>query len=183
MNKTALMISVALTTFVLIVVAVVFSTGKALKPVSVTPVSDIESVADEQLPQVITEREATYQDLINQANIRLDKLQKENQVLQVQLSALQNDRKISTPVEISPETAAQVAATWLGDNQIYSVEGTTIQGIPVFKVTFSSGTLVYVSTEGQVIGSQAPAVLVNASSNSLRHSEEDEHEGFERDDD
>jgi predicted PurR-regulated permease PerM len=183
MNKTALMVSVALTAFVLIAVAVVFLTGKALQPASAATISDIPLVADEQLQQALNEREAAYQDLINQANSRLDKLQKENQALQAQLSAVQNDQQVSTPAQIQPETAAQVAASWLGDNQVYSVESTTIQSIPVFKVTFSSGVLVYVSAEGQVIGSQAPAILVNASNNNRHHSEDDEHEGFERDDD
>lgn len=182
MNKTALMISLALTVFVLIVVAVVVLTGDALEPASAAPVSDIPPVADEKLQQALNEREAAYRELINQANNRLDILQNENEALHAQLSAVQNVEQGSSPMYISPEMAAQVAATWLGDNQVYSVENTTIQGVPVFKVTFSTGTLVYVSTEGQVIGSQAPAMLVNASNNGHHH-EDDEHDDFERDDD
>ena len=192
MNKTALMISVALTAFALIIVAAVFSAGKT--PLAATAAGDSEAnaqettaVVDVQLQQAISDREAAYQDLITQANTRLDTLQQENQALQEQLNTIQIDlQPTSAPEGITPETAAQVAASWMGDNQIYSVEGTAIRGQAVYKVTFSSGAIVYISVDGQVVGSQAPATTLNVSNRGIRSSgggEHDEHDGHEGNDD
>ena len=191
MNKTALMISVALTAFALIVVAAVFSAVKvphvataANVPAASAPESnapEATAAVEVQLQQAISEREAAYQDLINQANARLASLQSENQALQVQLKEVQNNvQQTSVPVSLSPESAAQVAASWLGDSQIYSVESTMVQGMAAYKVNFSSGAIVYVSAEGQVIGSQAPATTLNVSNGGIQRgggNEHDEHEG------
>jgi len=186
MNKTALMISVALTAFALIVVAAVFSAVKvphvataANVPAASAP--EATAAVEVQLQQAISDREAAYQDLINQANARLASLQSENQALQVQLKEVQNNvQQTSVPVSLSPESAAQVAASWLGDSQIYSVESTMVQGMAAYKVNFSSGAIVYVSAEGQVIGSQAPATTLNVSNGGIQRgggNEHDEHEG------
>ena len=191
MNKTALMISVALTAFALIVVAAVFSAVKvphvataANVPAASAPESnapEATAAVEVQLQQAISDREAAYQDLISQANARLASLQSENQALQVQLKEVQNNvQQTSVPVSLSPESAAQVAASWLGDSQIYSVESTMVQGMAAYKVNFSSGAIVYVSAEGQVIGSQAPATTLNVSNGGIQRgggNEHDEHEG------
>lgn len=191
MNKTALMISVALTAFALIVVAAVFSAVKlphvataANVPAASAPESnapEATAAVEVQIQQAISEREAAYQDLINQANARLASLQSENQALQVQLKEVQNNvQQTSVPVSISPESAALVAANWLGDSQIYSVESTMVQGMAAYKVNFSSGAIVYVSAEGQVIGSQASATTLNVSNGGIQRgggNEHDEHEG------
>lgn len=190
MNKTALTITIALTAFLLIIVAAVFFGVKTTQPATaaVQPTAEITDVPastqaiDEQVQRAIQERDAAYQDLINQANARLDALQKENQVLQAQLSSVQNPLpQDSTPTSISPETAAQVAANWVGDSQIFSVESVTIRNAPVYKVTFSSGVIVYVSPDGQVVGSQMPLMNVSNTNNVQRRGggggESEGHEG------
>lgn len=191
MNKTALTITIALTAFILIIVAAVFFGVKTTQPATaaIQPTADITDVPvsteaiDEQVQRAIQERDAAYQDLINQANARLDALQRENLALQAQLSSVQNNLvQDNTQTGISPETAAQVAANWVGDSQIYSVESVTIRNTPVYKVTFSSGVIVYISTDGQVVGSQMP--LMNASStNNVQRRGGGESEGHEGDDD
>jgi hypothetical protein len=87
---------------------------------------------------------------------------------------------------ISPEQAAQLAAQYWGRNDLYSVESTILKGVDTYKVTFSSGDVVYVSTTGQVVGvfaaPQAVAQSNNASNQPAQASTtfsdgEREHEG------
>jgi hypothetical protein len=53
-------------------------------------------------------------------------------------------------VNLTPEEAAGLAAQVLGQNDLYSVEVTDLNGESVYMVTFSNGKLVYVSLDGQI---------------------------------
>jgi hypothetical protein len=64
-----------------------------------------------------------------------------------------------TTVTLTPEAAAQVAAQYLRRSDLYSVESAILNGVTAFKVTFSSGDVVYVGTDGQVV-SVVPAQVV-----------------------
>jgi hypothetical protein len=57
----------------------------------------------------------------------------------------------SIPDHISPQEASVIAAAVLGNSQIYSVETASLYGMDVYKVTFSSGDIVYVSPQGHVL--------------------------------
>ena len=58
--------------------------------------------------------------------------------------------------QVTHQEAASIAASFLGQNDMYSVENTIWNGIDAYKVVFSSGHIVYVNMDGQVIGSEAP---------------------------
>ena len=62
--------------------------------------------------------------------------------------------------QLSPEHAAQLAAQYWGRNDLYSVESTQVNGISAYKVTFSSGDVVHISTDGQVLGAFAAPRIV-----------------------
>lgn len=65
-------------------------------------------------------------------------------------------------VQVTPQEAANIAAGFLGQNDLYSVENMDWNGVDAYKVVFSSGTIVYVGMDGQILGSQAPQpVLVS----------------------
>ncbi len=49
------------------------------------------------------------------------------------------------------EQAAALAAQVLGHSDLYSVESTVLDGASVYLVTLSSGDLVYVSPDGQIV--------------------------------
>ena len=167
MKKSALIISIAVTAFILVVITGVFVAVKKPQTAQAAPMVEILPTADPTLPQEIQDREAAYQKLIDEANTRLDKLQKENQVLQDQLNTVQvNQQQSASVLEVTSDQAAQVAANFMGDGRIYSVETGTIRGVPLYKVTFSSGAIVYVSMDGQVVGSQAPLMASNSSARS-----------------
>jgi hypothetical protein len=181
MKKSALIISISVTAFILVIVGGVFFALRSPQTAQAAPMVETLPTADPTLPQEILDREATYQKIINDANTRLDQLQKENQALQEQLSAVQtNPGQNAAVLEITPEQAAQVAANFMGDGRIYSVETGAVRGIPLYKVTFSSGAIVYVSMDGQVVGSQAPLITSNNNVGSSRgggENESGEHEG------
>jgi hypothetical protein len=50
-----------------------------------------------------------------------------------------------------PMEAVSVASQFMNQQDVYSVESATYNQAPAFKVTFSSGDIVYVGLDGQVI--------------------------------
>lgn len=52
---------------------------------------------------------------------------------------------------VSPQDAASIAANFLKRTDLYSVQLSQINGLNLYKVTFVSGDVVYVSMDGQVI--------------------------------
>lgn len=103
-----------------------------------------------------------------------------------------------TPVVIlTHQEAALVAANFLGDTDLFSVETALWEEKDAYKVVFSSGYIVYVSLDGQILSSEAPQpVFVSipapvssnsgsgqsqASSSSSSNSQQEDHD--EHDDD
>ncbi len=58
--------------------------------------------------------------------------------------------------QVTHQEAANIAASFLGKNDLYSVENAVWNGVDAYKVVFSSGTSVYVGMNGQILGSEAP---------------------------
>jgi len=86
----------------------------------------------------------------------------------------------AVPTLISPQDAAQIAARILGRTDLYAVESTTLNAADAYKVTFSSGDVVYISLTGEVLQVvSAPSNSLRASPPSASHSsyEGDEHPG------
>jgi len=152
----------------------------AVVPTS-TEISPIASpTADQSVIQTFQAREATYQDLIAQANARLEQAQKEQQALQEQLNALQASSQAAPPqTVVTPQMAVQVAEQFKRSNSVYSVETIQQNRVTLYKVTFSSGDLVFVSLDGQVVSQQvAPAASNPAASQPvLTGGEHESHEG------
>lgn len=62
--------------------------------------------------------------------------------------------------DVSPQDAASVAAKFLGRTDLYSAELANYQGAQSYKITFTSGDVVYVSMKGIVVGSELPPTPV-----------------------
>jgi hypothetical protein len=80
------------------------------------------------------------------------------------------------PATISAEMAATIAAQVLGKQDISGVTGELLNGVLVYKVTFSTGEIVYISLQGQVLSvtqaQTAPTYNVSASSGTEEQSRE-----------
>ncbi len=63
-------------------------------------------------------------------------------------------------VNITPEEAAVIASQVIGRTDLYSVEGAQFNGIDAYLVTFSSGDIVYLSMDGQVLSISKIVVTV-----------------------
>ena len=93
-QKTLLVVSIVLTVFVLTILGGVVSTvqgaGKASTATN-TQSADLASpdpaTLDANIQQTIQAREAAYQDLITQANARLQQMQAEQEALQAQIKS------------------------------------------------------------------------------------------------
>jgi hypothetical protein len=58
-------------------------------------------------------------------------------------------------VRIGPEQAASIAAQFTNKTDVYSVETLVTNGVTSFKVTFSSGNIVFVALDGQILSTSA----------------------------
>jgi uncharacterized membrane protein YgcG len=57
----------------------------------------------------------------------------------------------ATAAFVSPEEAAFIAGTALGDTKVYSVDTVTRYGMDAYKVAFSSGNVVFVAPDGHIM--------------------------------
>lgn len=95
-------------------------------------------------------------------------------------------------VNLTPEEAAALASKVLGQDDLFSVEVTDLDGESVYLVTFSAGDLVYVSLDGQIrsIGKIEPTIVTVASKSNKKDTGEkaasrnnDDHDNDHEDDD
>jgi hypothetical protein len=207
MNKTALFLSATLTVIVLIVVGAIVMGLRPAEIADNTVVSDpaattepgnvpeVQATAtlDPQLEKIWMEREAAYQQTIAEANARLGELQ---QQLATQAVAAVD---ASQAAPITPEQAAAIAADYLNQTSVYSVSLVALGGGNVYEVVMSTGDIVYVSLDGQIVGSVPAAVISsggggggggqsvpggNGGGNDGDHDDHGEHDdGHEGDDD
>lgn len=107
-------------------------------------------------------------------------MQAEQEALQAQIKALQSQSiEPTSPAQVSPQEAAQIAARYLGRSDLYSVETTSSNGATVYKVTFSSGAIVMVGLDGQVISAKAAPKVSSSSGSQSSSSSSGEHENHE----
>ncbi len=194
-QQTLLTIAIALTAFVMLAIEGAIISNQAAQAKSSAP-AQAQTVQNQDIqpaPQVnqdllkqISDREAQYQALINQANAQLAQAQKDEKTLQDQLAALKsaNDQMAAQvaaqPAVVTPQQASQVAAKYMHQTNLYAVELVSYYGSTAYKVTFSSGVIVFVSTYGQIMSAfTAPSVAVSSGGGSGGGggSSSNEHEG------
>lgn len=71
-------------------------------------------------------------------------------------------------ITFSARDAAAVASEFLGRTDAYSVQLAEYNATRAYKVTFLSGDIVYVSLQGQVLGSELPTVQLVSSGGNRR---------------
>ena len=180
MNKTAFLVSIALTAFVLVSVAGIAYTVRGAEDSQQVTATLPVPTNDPALEQAFSQREAAYQDLIAQANARLEQAQKRELELQAQLATRQpTSQPSAVQSTLTPEEAAALAVDFLGQKSVYSVESTMIRGESLYMVTFSSGDIVYVSMDGQITGSVAAQPEQVQVTHILQGGEHEEHEEHE----
>lgn len=147
MKKTPLFVSGVLTTFVMMVMAVVLTAFRSV-PVAAQATSTSEPT---EVPATAT----------------------------------------AAPLTVTPEEAAQIAAKLMNQTEVYSVESSVLDGVDVYKVTLSSGDIVYLNPTGEVVqvvpaprssGRSGPAPSGNSNYSSESH-EDSYHEGDHEDHD
>jgi len=108
------------------------------------------------------------------------------------VASVPSTQVIST--QITPQAAADIAGKVLGRTDMYSVEVAQYEGADVYLVTFSSGDIVYLSLDGQILSISKLAVTVinqptgggggrggNTGGTTNTGGEHDEHEGGDND--
>jgi lipid-binding SYLF domain-containing protein len=151
MNKRALFLSVAITTFILAMVGGVFSVYQAFASTG-SPVAQVQSVSQVTFPTTAI------------------------------------DPTVPAIQQLTPEQAAAIAAAYINRQDVYAVESDVLDTVTVYKVIFSSGIVVYVGLDGQILRVENPAnYSVSQSSQSsapliiTEHSADDEPEHEEDD--
>jgi hypothetical protein len=120
---------------------------------------------------------------------------------QPQAKSISHAMSADSQFTVTPEQAAGLAAQLLGREDLFSVEVTDLEGENVYLVTFSSGDLVYVGMDGQILSLgkvEVNTVVVssggsgrdergigqnrdNSSSNNQSQGSHEEHEDHEED--
>lgn len=172
-QQTVLTIAIALTAFIVLVVGGVIITEQAAQakssaPAQVQTAQTTQNQDVQQAPQVsqdllkqITDREAQYQALINQANAQLEQARKDEKALQDQITVLKSTNAqlvaqvAAQPAVLTPQKASQVAASYMHQQDLYAVESVNYYASTAYKVTFSSGAIVFVSTYGQIMAAMS----------------------------
>ena len=128
MKKNALFLSAGITTFILVVLAVLFLKVRTIGLASsVAAASDVPIATDTLAP--------TYTPLPTDTVA---------------------PTSTATSQFISPQEAVEIASNALGNYQVYSVDTEIRYGKDVYKVTFSSGHVVYVNPEGVILAINNP---------------------------
>jgi hypothetical protein len=151
MNKRALFLSIAITTFILAMVGGVFSVYQAFASTG-SPVAQVQTVSQTAFPTTPV------------------------------------DPTVPGIQQVTPEQAAAIAAAYINRKDVYAVESAALDTVTVYKVIFSSGIIVYVGLDGQILRVENPAYYsVSQSSQSstppiiTEHSDDGEHESEEDD--
>ncbi len=91
---------------------------------------------------------------------------------------------ITSVLQVTPEQAATIAAEYLGRQDVYAVESALLDLVTVYKVTFSSGDIVYVGLDGQILHTEKPHLSISGGSSQPSVVSTDEgHEETEHEDD
>lgn len=88
-----------------------------------------------------------------------------SQPVKVELAPAPAEPVLLAPRVVTADEATTIAIDFLGDPNVFSVEVVDYQGAPTYLVTFSSGDLVYVSSNGMVIANEKLQPVYVASSN------------------
>lgn len=104
----------------------------------------------------------------------------------------------TVPAMITPQDAASAASVFMGQEDMFSVESSLWNTVEAYKVTFSSGEVVYVGLDGQILAAVSPTpvtvvTIPNPSSNPVTvsvpntgggdHDDHDDHDDDHGDDD
>jgi hypothetical protein len=74
----------------------------------------------------------------------------------VQAASDNQQAALSQATNLSVQAAASIASQYLNRTDLFSAELSTYKGSPAYKITFSSGAVVYVSMSGEVLGEELP---------------------------
>jgi hypothetical protein len=135
MKKNTLFLSAAITTFILVILASLLMKIKS---------GGFVSPAAALAPMVISTQAPT------------DTLQPTNTLQPTDTETLQP----TADGFITPQEAVFIASNALGNTSVYSVDSETRYGLDVYKVTFSSGHIVYVSPRGVILSINSPQAIV-----------------------
>ena len=86
---------------------------------------------------------------------------------QVQTVAQEQPAPEEVSSDLTPKDAIDLAEEVMGDDDLYSIEMTELNGESVYLVTFTSGDLIYISLDGQIRSVdhiEVQTVVVNVSS-------------------
>ena len=137
MPKKNLLISAALTAFILVI-----ATGIAGAYQSVSATIEAVKVS------------ATSDPSVTDANVALQ--QQTGPTTDVVLPAATEEIQVT----LTHQEAALVAANFAEQTDLYSVENIIYEGIDSYKVVFSTGDIVYVGMYGDILGTEAPKTVV-----------------------
>ncbi len=185
-QRTALLVTTALTVFVMVMLSGIAwqvfqktslgtqalqSTAapqaNAVTQPAVAQPAEAPAAADPVTPQQAADREAAFQQLVQQANTRLDQAYKQQQALtkeiEDQKAAAQTRAAVpQQPIyKVTPEQALAIAlATVPGSNALKPAELVSFHDLPTYEVTLDKGMVYVDANSGEVVYNSAAVIVV-----------------------
>jgi uncharacterized membrane protein YkoI len=154
-QKTILIVSIALTAFVLVTLGAVVNSALGKAAAEPAPVNSIEDLPPE-IQQTLQEREDAYNQLIEDANTQLQQVMSQNQTLQAQIDN-QADTTFEASVQdqnvISTDEALQIALDTVISSAVLDGEPELVdfEGAVAYEVPFKQGNLYIDAATGEVL--------------------------------
>jgi hypothetical protein len=169
MNRKALTLSIGITAFVLITIGGVIA-AYAQSRTAVTPEVRVEDVLNDPTVQAaLREREAAYQQLIDEANQRLAEVSAPVE------ETIVNEYPVSVGLAVALGQGELGGGTLLRQPELVSFNGRA-----AYELIFDRGQVYVDATSGAILyNSGSASLFANTSGSASRHEDDDEHGGFD----
>ncbi len=158
-QNTALLLSLGVTVFILLIVAGVLNPQIVLGKSTNQAAAVDQAAIDQQVQQALAEREAAYNQLLTEANQRLEQANQQIQTMSQQVQQMQASpaapSQSAQPVSsqyISVDAAQQAAQAVAGSASLTKApELVSFEGKVAYEVAFDKGNVYVDATSGQVL--------------------------------
>ncbi|TFH35032.1 MAG: hypothetical protein E4G99_08220 [Anaerolineales bacterium] len=172
LNRKALMLSVGITAFVIVTIGGVFAAFAQSRLGSGPAIAAADLLSDPAVQAALSEREAAYQQLIDEANQRLAEATTATTVM---------TEPVLEEYPVSIGLAVALAQNALGGGTLLrQPEMVLLNGRVAYELILDRGQVYIDATSGAILyNSGAAALVANASGSSRGHDDDDDHEGFD----
>lgn len=173
-NRKALMLSIGITTFVIVLIGGVYAAYATAGEKQSVDMTVEELLDDPEVQAVLQEREAAYQQLIDEANQRLEAQSQEAESQETESEAEEYPISVGLAVALAQDALG-------GGTLIRNVELVSVNGRVAYELIFDRGEVYIDAVSGAILYNSSASEQMADRSRS--HDDDDDHEHEGDDDD